>query len=216
MLILGLWLVNTNKCYAHDFYEITTQVANDTIITNDTIIEVPELVVTADEYIEEEEEEIVNRYQDHSPQKATLLSATLPGMGQIYNGKYWKVPIIYAGFGAVAYFILFNNELYQDYRLAYVARIDGNPNTSPSEEFSRHATEVLQRGMNYYRRNLEISYIAGVALYVLNILDATVDAHLLDFDVGEDLSLHIQPSVKGYQNIGNTKPVTGLTFTFRF
>lgn len=125
------------------------------------------------------------------PARAAMLSATLPGMGQIYNRKYWKVPIIYAGFGTLVYFVGINNTEYQRFRAAYLARIDNNPNTV--DDFPLYSTDVLQRAMNLYRRNLEVTYLLGAALYLLNILDANVDAHLMDFDVGEKLSLGMMP-----------------------
>lgn len=125
-----------------------------------------------------------------SPSKAAMLSATLPGLGQIYNQKYWKVPIIYAGFGTLAYFVDFNNTNYRKWRRAWLARVDGNPNTI--DDFPLHSTDVLERAMNYYRRNLEITYMLAAGLYLLNILDASVDAHLMNFDVGERLSLGLQ------------------------
>jgi hypothetical protein len=157
-------------------------------------------------------------YPQHSPQKATMLSATLPGMGQIYNGKYWKVPIIYGGFGLAAYFLRFNNHYYQIYRQAYMAKADGNPNTQPDERFALHPEDRLRSAMNYYRRGVEVTYIAAAALYILNVLDAAVDAHLLDFDVSEDLTLNIQPSVFSYQqpNTGAFNRSAGLKLTFRF
>ena len=124
-----------------------------------------------------------------NPLRATMLSAALPGLGQAYNKKYYKIPVIYAGFGTLAYFVQFNNSRYQLWRKAWVARVDGNPNTD--DGFPRHSTEALQRNMNYFRRNLEVTYILGAALYLLNVLDATVDAHLMDFDVGQELSLQI-------------------------
>jgi TM2 domain-containing membrane protein YozV len=126
-----------------------------------------------------------------SPAKAAMLSATLPGLGQIYNRKYWKLPIIYAGFGTLAYFVDFNSSNYSMWRRAWLARVDGNPNTI--DDFPLHSTDVLERAMNFYRRNLEITYILAAALYLLNILDASVDAHLMNFDVGEKLSLGLQP-----------------------
>ncbi|MBW6478946.1 MAG: hypothetical protein K0B37_05905 [Bacteroidales bacterium] len=154
--------------------------------------------------------------EKHSPLKATMLSATLPGLGQAYNGRYWKIPIVYAGFGAVAYFVRFNNTEYQAFRRAYVARVDGNPNTV--DEFPFYSSDQLQRATNFYRRNLEITYILGAALYVLNILDATVDAHLLDFDVGEDLGMKLHPVVFPGVNPTNAglNSFAGLRFTFRF
>jgi len=121
-----------------------------------------------------------------SPAKAAMLSATLPGMGQIYNQKYWKVPIIYAGFGTLYYFLDMNSSEYRKWRQAWIARVDGNPNTI--DDFPRHSTAMLERAMDFYRRNLEITYILTAAMYLLNILDASVDAHLMNFDVGEELS----------------------------
>ena len=127
------------------------------------------------------------------PSRAAMLSATLPGLGQIYNGRYWKVPIIYAGFGTLIYFIDFNNSNYNKWRRAWIARVDGNPHTV--DDFPFHSTEVIERAMNYYRRNLELNYMLAAALYLLNILDASVDAHLMNFDVGERLSMGIQPGL---------------------
>lgn len=149
------------------------------------------------------------------PARASMLSASLPGLGQVYNRKYWKIPIIYAGFGAVAYYLGANNNEYQRFRAAYVARVDGNPNTT--DEFPFHSTDVLQRAMNFYRRNLEVTYLLGIALYLLNILDANVDAHLRDFDVGESLSL-VMETVTGpvNNNIPARTGVPGLTLKFRF
>ena len=134
-----------------------------------------------------------------SPTKAAMLSATLPGMGQVYNQKYWKVPIIYAGFGTLYYFLDMNSSEYQKWRQAWIARVDGNPNTI--DDFPRHSTAMLERAMDFYRRNLEVTYILTAALYLLNILDASVDAHLMNFDVGEELSFgmgsHPIPSASG-------------------
>ncbi|TVQ88700.1 MAG: hypothetical protein EA393_08320 [Bacteroidetes bacterium] len=158
-----------------------------------------------------------DRFKDHSPQKATMLSATLPGLGQAYNRKYWKIPVIYAGFAAVAWFVDFNNTEYQSFRRAYLARVDGNPNTT--DDFPWVSTDRLERAMNFYRRNLEITYIAGAALYILNVLDATVDAHLLDFDVGEELSMNLQPVLIPnlmMQDGNRNNSFAGLKFTFRF
>ncbi len=155
------------------------------------------------------------REEPPSPTRAAMLSATLPGLGQIYNGKYWKVPIIYAGFGTLAYFIDFNNTEYQVWRQAYVARVDGNPNTV--DNFPNHSDDNLRRAMEYYRRNLEINYILTVALYMINILDASVDAHLMDFDVGEELGMRMEPHLTPMPNGTSRSPhAAGLKLTFRF
>ncbi|MFO7998517.1 MAG: DUF5683 domain-containing protein, partial [Bacteroidales bacterium] len=146
-----------------------------------------------------------------SPARAAMLSATLPGLGQVYNRRYWKVPIIYAGFGTLAYFLNVNNTEYQKWRKAYIARVDGNPNTV--DGFPLHSTDVMERAMNYYRRNLEVTYLLGAVLYILNILDANVDAHLMDFDVREDLNMRMGPLDMDHRG---GVPGTGLTFTLRF
>ncbi len=149
-----------------------------------------------------------------SPSKAAMLSATLPGLGQIYNRKYWKVPIIYAGFGTLVYFVDFNNTEYRMWREAWIARIDGNPNTV--DDFPLHSTDVLERAMNYYRRNLEITYILSVALYMLNILDASVDAHLMNFDISEELSFGMQPCIiPSATNAGVTTKSAQITLRIR-
>ncbi len=148
------------------------------------------------------------------PARASMLSASLPGLGQIYNRRYWKVPIIYAGFGALAYYVGLNSNEYQKFRTAYIARVDGNPNTI--DDFPFHSTDVLQRAMNIYRRNLEVTYLLGAALYLLNILDANVDAHLMDFDVGETLSMGVETIVSPLA--AQRKPAShpGLTLRIKF
>lgn len=150
-----------------------------------------------------------------SPGRAALLSATLPGLGQAYNGAYWKIPIIYAGFGGVVYAVNFNNTEYQAWRKAYFAKIDGNPNTI--DEYPLYSDASLKRAMEYYRRNMELTYILGVALYLLNILDANVQAHLMDFDVSEDLSMRVEPQMVPINPLaGNIGHAPGIKLTFRF
>lgn len=151
---------------------------------------------------------------EHAPTRAAMLSAVLPGMGQVYNGRYWKVPIIYAGFAGVVYAVNFNNTEYQFLRNAYIAKVDGNPNTI--DPFPNVEAYRLEREMNRFRRFLEISYIAGAALYLLNILDASVDAHLLDFDVGDELTIRMEPHLTPIQGYGHKNTFAGLKMTFRF
>ncbi len=182
----------------------------------DIDVSVPEKPDTLDtEETKAEIKKSEKKEHKHSPARAAMLSATLPGLGQIYNRKYWKVPIVYAGFGAVIYFVNFNNTNYQDFRKAYIYRIDGNPNTI--DEYPDYSADVLEKAMNFYRRNLEISYIAGGVLYVLNILDATVDAHLFDFNVNEDLSINIRPGIMpSYSNTNSSGFGTGLSVFLKF
>ncbi|HNQ13471.1 MAG TPA: DUF5683 domain-containing protein [Bacteroidia bacterium] len=126
------------------------------------------------------------------PNKAALYSALLPGAGQIYNRKYWKLPIVYGGIGMMTYFAINNNKELERYRTAIKLRSDGDPNTI--DEFAdRYEDQDLFTLKDFYRRNRDVSIISGVGIYLLQIVDAYVDAHLLYFDVSDDLSLHIRP-----------------------
>lgn len=140
----------------------------------------------------------------HSPRKATVYSAVLPGLGQIYNRKYWKLPLVYGGFATFGYFINFNNERYTTYKQAYSDIIDKDPYTNshlklkvnPSllqpEKISNY-TEALRRQKDYWRRNRDLVVISTVAFYAINIIDASVDAHFFNFDISDDLSINWVP-----------------------
>jgi hypothetical protein len=130
----------------------------------------------------------------HSIRRAALYSAALPGLGQVYNRKAWKVPIIYAGFGVLGYFIATNNNEYQLYKEAYVYTANGDSSFIDNPYVGRYNQDQLQRGMDYYRRNRDLSIIITSLWYVLNILEAYVDAHFFDYDISEDLSLKVSPA----------------------
>jgi hypothetical protein len=124
------------------------------------------------------------------PKRAGLYSAILPGAGQVYTKKYWKVPIIYAGLITSAYYIKENHTLYNLYKQTYINRWNGNR----TDEFTNRYTDAnLLTLTEHYRRNAEVSALLFTLTYVLNIVDASVSAHLFDYDVSEDISLHIQP-----------------------
>ncbi|MDX5348572.1 MAG: DUF5683 domain-containing protein [Hymenobacteraceae bacterium] len=128
------------------------------------------------------------------PAKAALFSAILPGLGQVYNQKYWKLPILYAGAGAVGYFIVDNHNQYNQFKEAYEIRIDGDPNTV--DEFDgRYSDNIVRARRNYFRRERDRFIIGAVLLYGLNIVDALVDAHLKDFDISDDLSMYVKPDL---------------------
>ena len=135
----------------------------------------------------------------HSPKKAALYSAILPGLGQAYNKKYWKIPVLYAGEGVMWYFIIDNNRQYQTYKNAYRIRLDGD-STTIDQFTDTYADEDLRLLKNFYRRNRDLSYIVAGMIYVLNIVDASVDAHLFYFNVSDDLSLKISPAFSPVPN----------------
>lgn len=132
----------------------------------------------------------------HSAHKASIYSLALPGLGQAYNKKYWKIPIIYAGFGALAYNIHVNNIETKKFTEAYRYRMNKDTFAIDNEYVARYPNvNDLLRGRDFYRRRVELSIIFTAAWYLLNVVDAAVDAHFFDYDVSEDLSLNIQPII---------------------
>lgn len=165
--------------FATGFSALGQESANDTIIT--------------------EKEEAI-----HSPRKATIYSAVLPGLGQIYNRKYWKLPLVYGGFATLGYFINFNNEEYVKFRQAYSDIIDTDPNTNSFVKLVTdpkrlepdrigNLTESLRIGKDYWRRNRDLVVIGTVVFYAVNIIDASVDAHFFNFDISDDLTINWVP-----------------------
>lgn len=132
--------------------------------------------------------------QRHSPRKATFLSLALPGAGQIYNRKYWKAPIVWGGLGLSYWFIQRNNKEFRRYKDAYIAVIDGDPATVDEFEGRVSASQLLDV-TDTYRKWRDLSYIAIGAVYLLNVVDASVDANFVRFDVGRDLTLGVGPSM---------------------
>jgi hypothetical protein len=153
--------------------------------------------------------------KQHSPQKATIMSLCLPGLGQVYNKKYWKVPIIYAGFGILSYLIVFNTNYYLEYKSAYIESFNGDSAGNYSDIVKKYPQSSILSAREYYRRNLEISIIFTAVLYVLNIADAAVDAHLFTYDINKDLSFMVEPTLipppPQYQNYSS-----GIRLCFRF
>ncbi|WP_026955560.1 DUF5683 domain-containing protein [Algoriphagus vanfongensis] len=143
-----------------------------------------------------------------NPRKATLLSAILPGAGQVYNGKAWKVPILYAGFITDIYFIGFNNKRYQVFREALFAFDDGEVNDFPSLN-----RDALVRNVEYWRKNRDLTILLLAGIYALNIIDANVDAHLSGFDISDDLALGFEPN---FETLSARNQQYGFTIKLRF
>ena len=149
----------------------------------------------------------------HKPLKALLFSAVLPGLGQAYNKKYWKIPIIYAGLGVASYFLYDQNKNYQKFHKAYIMKVDGDPYTDGKVFFKgKYYTNetTLQDAKNYYRRNIDLISALIVVWYGLNLVDAVVDAHLFHFDVSDNLSLEVKPAFNLYQTANKNIPTFGL------
>jgi hypothetical protein len=171
-------------------------------IENDSIPKVlpKELVVT---------EQIVSEPIDAlAPSKAAFYSAILPGLGQAYNKKYWKIPIAVGGIAAGIYFYQRNDKLYNRYRDAYKRRLAG----FTDDEFPRVTDAGLIRAQKTLKQNKELSLLITIGIYALNIIDANVDAHLLQYNVDENLAL--QPHFQYNEKENSTD--LGLTLNFKF
>ena len=140
------------------------------------------------------------------PKRALWLAVVLPGAGQIYNRKYWKLPIVYGGFVGCIYAMQWNNQMYHDYSQAYIDLVDNDPSTQSYNQFLHLGTEINSRNAerykslfkkrkDYYRRYRDLSFFILVGVYGLSIIDAYVDASLSEFDISDDLSLRVEPTV---------------------
>ncbi len=148
-----------------------------------------------------------------SVKKATTLATVCPGAGQIYNGSYWKLPFVVGGFATMIYVIDWNNRGYTRFKKAYALRYDydENPDSYPdgsADEFDgRYTAAYLKSLRNSYRRNRDLCIIMTAGLYVLQIIDAHVDAHLRDYDISDDLTLNIEPLIQSNYSPTSNKNV---------
>ncbi len=138
-----------------------------------------------------------------SADKAAIYSAILPGAGQVYTKKYWKVPIIYSGLITSAYFIESSQNKYILYKTTAINRINGDFTDNLD-----YSDDDLIRLKDHYRRNRDLSYFSFIAIYILNIVDASVNAHLFEYDISDDISMNLQPNIK------SDEIAMSLTLTF--
>ncbi len=144
-----------------------------------------------------------------APAKAAFYSAIVPGLGQAYNKHYWKIPLVYAAIGTGIYFYADNNAKYHQFRDAYKRRLEG---FTDDEFHNQYSDATLVNAQKTFQRNRDLSVLITVAMYVLNIIDANVDAHLQQFNVNDDLTF--KPEI--YPNAIDYKPNVGLSLNYRF
>lgn len=141
-----------------------------------------------------------------NPKRAMWLAIVLPGAGQIYNRKYWKLPIFYGGFVGCLYALSWNGQMYHDYSQAYVDLMDNDPNTQSYNDFlhlgttinesnKAHYQEIFRKRKDRYRKWRDLSVFALIGVYALSVIDAYVDASLSEFDISDDLSLRVAPTI---------------------
>jgi hypothetical protein len=158
------------------------------------------------------------------PFKATWLAVVFPGGGQIYNRKYWKLPLVYAGFAGCLYGYNWNSNMYTDYSKAYMDIMDDNPNTNsfldmlPTGAASRYdeayMKDLLRKRKDIYRRYRDMTIFALIGVYFISIVDAYVDAELSDFDISPDLSLRISPALINDKRLSGNSVGLQCSFTF--
>ncbi len=158
-------------------------------------------------------EVIVKQQRDWSqwrpdPKRALWLALVIPGGGQIYNRKYWKLPIVYGGFIGCIYALSWNSMMYKDYQQAYLDIMDDDPNTASYNKFLHlgrtidssnieRYKDIFKSRKDRYRRWRDLSFFSMVGIYALSVIDAYVDAELSDFDISKDLSMKVRPTVFG-------------------
>ncbi len=155
--------------------------------------------------------DIITDTLNNRPTIAAWYSAALPGLGQAYNKKYWKIPLIYSGGVVIGYYINYNHQLYKQYRDGLLAFIDQDDRTVPFDP--RLDQSDYQRATDYWRRNRDLLMIGTFLLYLMNIVDAHVDAHLAAFTVDEDISLKLEPS---FSQTAMQTNLIGLSLKLRF
>lgn len=146
----------------------------------------------------------------HSPRKATIYSSIIPGMGQVYNRKYWKLPLIYGAMGASAYLGIQFTQQVRDTRAAYHLKKDSEG--SAVDPYPNYTTDQILNDLDDFKKRRDIAFVACGAFYVLNIMDAAVDAHFFNFDVSDDLSMHLLPVIPA--NSANLVPSLKLAYRF--
>jgi len=161
-----------------------------------------------------------------NPTKATWLALVIPGGGQIYNRKYWKLPIFYGGFAGCAYALTWNSKMYKDYSNAYKDAVHGNWQSSNIQDLlppgytdrvsTTQLTETLRKRKDTYRRYRDLSIFAFIGVYLLSVVDAYVDAELSNFDISPDLSMRVEPTVLNNQSNHSSGKSVGVQCSFRF
>lgn len=168
-------------------------------------------VKTEEQVVEDIEKANVKTVQKYNPTKAGLYSAVLPGLGQYYNKKYWKIPIVWGAIGTGVGVILYNDKVYRRYRTAFIAELNGQPHEF--DDLPYVDATVLGNTQDKAKRQRDYTIAITGALYILNIVDAVVDAHL--YEQKKDPDLALKPTII-YDDLGVANGKAGLSLSFRF
>ena len=222
LIIIGIFLLagtlGSRAQEVHDLNAIDSiLVAIDDSLAADTVIpkvEAPEPSIVVNSLPQETKSlKEMSRWQP-DPKRALWLALVIPGGGQIYNRKYWKLPIVYGGFIGCLYAMNWNNTMYKDYSQAYIDLVDKDPNTRSYNLFLHLGTQIDDSNKKYYedifrkrkdrfRRWRDLSFFVLLGVYALSVIDAYVDAELSNFDISKDLSLKVEPTILNNRSSSN-------------
>lgn len=225
-MTISLWLMFTAYIFAEPCDSVKTTALNDTILqVDDSLFQVEKAsLIDTISFSLVDTLPVKKQKRDWktwrpNPKKALWLAIVIPGAGQIYNRKYWKLPIVYGGFVGCAYAMRWNNMMYKDYSQAYIDLTDDDPNTKSYERFQqfsnritdaniqRRYQELFKNRKNRFRRWRDLSFFVMCGVYAISIIDAYVDASLSEFDISDDLTMRVAPTIINNKNVAEHNPL---------
>lgn len=225
-MTISLWLMFTAYIFAEPCDSVKTTALNDTILqVDDSLFQVEKAsLIDTISFSLVDTLPVKKQKRDWktwrpNPKKALWLAIVIPGAGQIYNRKYWKLPIVYGGFVGCAYAMRWNNMMYKDYSQAYIDLTDDDPNTKSYERFQqfsnritdaniqRRYQELFKNRKNRFRRWRDLSFFVMCGVYAISIIDAYVDASLSEFDISDNLTMRVAPTIINNKNVAEHNPL---------
>ena len=224
-MTISLWLMFTAYIFAEPCDSVKTTSLNDTILqVDDSLFQVEKAsLIDTISFSLVDTLPVKKQKRDWktwrpNPKKALWLAIVIPGAGQIYNRKYWKLPIVYGGFVGCAYAMRWNNMMYKDYSQAYIDLTDDDPNTKSYERFQQFSNritdanikryqELFKNRKNRFRRWRDLSFFVMCGVYAISIIDAYVDASLSEFDISDDLTMRVAPTIINNKNVAEHNPL---------
>ncbi|MBQ1668733.1 MAG: hypothetical protein IIT94_04520 [Prevotella sp.] len=224
-MTISLWLMFTAYIFAEPCDSVKTTALNDTILqVDDSLFQIEKAsLIDTISFSLVDTLPVKKQKRDWktwrpNPKKALWLAIVIPGAGQIYNRKYWKLPIVYGGFVGCAYAMRWNNMMYKDYSQAYIDLTDDDPNTKSYERFQQFSNritdanikryqELFKNRKNRFRRWRDLSFFVMCGVYAISIIDAYVDASLSEFDISDDLTMRVAPTIINNKNVAEHNPL---------
>ena len=224
-MTISLWLMFTAYIFAEPCDSVKTTALNDTILqVDDSLFQIEKAsLIDTISFSLVDTLPVKKQKRDWktwrpNPKKALWLAIVIPGAGQIYNRKYWKLPIVFGGFVGCAYAMRWNNMMYKDYSQAYIDLTDDDPNTKSYERFQQFSNritdaniqryqELFKNRKNRFRRWRDLSFFVMCGVYAISIIDAYVDASLSEFDISDDLTMRVAPTIINNKNVAEHNPL---------